>query len=67
MADNIAQRAKPAVEPISVGIRDAAKLSGLSRSTICELIQGEAPRLRTVKVGRRRLVLVSSLRQMLGG
>ncbi len=49
---------------ISVGIDNAAKLTGLSRSRIYELM-GEG-KVRSVHIGRRRLVLVSSLRELLG-
>ena len=41
---------------ISVGIENAAKLTGLSRSRIYELL-GEG-KVRSVHIGRRRLVLV---------
>ena len=49
---------------ISVGIDNAAKLTGLSRSRLYELM-GEG-KVRSVHIGRRRLVLVSSLRELLG-
>ena len=50
--------------PISVSIVEAAKMTGLSRSRIYELINEE--RLRSVLIGKRRLVPVSALRQLIG-
>ena len=48
------------IEPISVRIPDAVRLTGLSRSRIYELMgSGE---LEFVKVGRSTLILVASLR-----
>lgn len=49
---------------ISVGIADAAKMTGLSRSRIYELMN--EGKLRSVHVGRRRLIPVSSLRELVG-
>ncbi|MBV9931319.1 MAG: helix-turn-helix domain-containing protein [Alphaproteobacteria bacterium] len=49
--------------PITCSVQDATKLSGLSRSYLYELIA--ADRIITKKLGRRRLVLVSSLRDFL--
>lgn len=50
---------------ISVDIPDACRISGLSRSFIYEaMARGE---IRSVKAGRRRLVLVESLRTYLEG
>jgi excisionase family DNA binding protein len=49
---------------ISVSIEDAAILTGLSRSRIYELI--DANEIRSIHIGRRHLVLVSSLLELLG-
>jgi predicted DNA-binding transcriptional regulator AlpA len=49
---------------LAVGIDDATKLTGLSRSRLYQLI-GEK-KLRTKHIGRRHLILVSSLHELLG-
>jgi excisionase family DNA binding protein len=49
--------------PISVTICEACKLSGISRSYLYQVMaRGE---VRSIKAGRRRLVLVASLRAWL--
>jgi excisionase family DNA binding protein len=49
--------------PISVTIFEACKLSGISRSYLYQVMaRGE---VRSIKAGRRRLVLVASLRAWL--
>lgn len=51
---------RPQIEPISVRIPDAVRLTGLSRSRIYELIKtGE---IEIVKVGSSTLIPVDSLR-----
>ena len=57
-------RNRPQFEPLAVSMADAANMIGVSRSRMYEL-DGEG-RVRTVHVGKRRLVLVSSLRELLG-
>lgn len=53
-----------ALTPVSVSILDAARMTGLSRSRIYELMaQGK---IRSIYVGRRRLIPVSSLRELIG-
>lgn len=52
------------IEPISVSMADAAAMIGVSRSRMYEL--DSEGRVRTVRVGGRRLVLVSSLRELVG-
>jgi excisionase family DNA binding protein len=47
------------VTPIAVSPRDAARLTGVSRSRIYELINGEE--LRAYKDGRRTLILVADI------
>lgn len=52
------------MEPLAVGINDAAKASSLSRATLYRLIdRGE---LETSKVGGRTLVLMASLKRVIG-
>jgi hypothetical protein len=50
-------------KPITVTVADAKKLSGLGNTTIWALIK--AKRLQTVSVGRRRLIIFSSLEAVL--
>lgn len=51
------------VEPLSVDISGACRLTGLGRSKIYELLgSGE---LRSLKVGRRRIVTVAAIRAFL--
>ena len=51
-------------ERIALRIRDAAIVSGLSRSTLYELLK--AGKLRAVKIGGRRLILRESLQGGVG-
>ena len=54
---------EPQTEPISVRIREACRLTGISRSKLYELIsKGE---VETVKIGRITLVPMSSLRALI--
>lgn len=55
---------KSHITPLSVSMADAANMIGVSRSRMYEL--DAEGRVRTVRVGGRRLVLVSSLRELLG-
>lgn len=50
------------MEPLSVGIVEAARLVGVSRQSLYRLVR--AKRLRSVKVGGRRLFAVSDLRAL---
>jgi excisionase family DNA binding protein len=50
-------------DPISVDIPTACRMSGLSRSFLYEVLA--AGHVRSVRAGRRRLVLVDSLRSWL--
>jgi excisionase family DNA binding protein len=52
-------------ERIAFRIRDASIVSGLSRSTLYELLK--AGKLRAVKIGGRRLILRDSLEALLYG
>jgi excisionase family DNA binding protein len=53
----------PTQEKITLRISETVAVSGLSRSTIYELLK--AGKLRAVKVGRRRLILRDSLQTLL--
>ena len=53
----------PTQERITLRVNEAQAVSGLSRSTIYELLK--AGKLRTVKVGGRRLILRESLQALL--
>ncbi|WP_097062273.1 helix-turn-helix domain-containing protein [Sphingomonas guangdongensis] len=52
-------------EPWAVRVDDACRLTGLGRTTIYELMR--SGRLRSVKVGRARLIDRASLRTLIGG
>lgn len=52
-------------EPISVRIRTAVQLTGISRSRIYELI--ETGDIATVKIGRSTFILFKSLKRLLEG
>ena len=52
------------MQPITVSVSDAVKLSSLSPATLYRLIASQ--RLATVLVGRRRLILVASLSNLIG-
>jgi excisionase family DNA binding protein len=49
-------------EPLTVPIRTAATMLGIGRSTLYELL--DAGEIETIKVGRRRLVLMSQARKL---
>ncbi len=53
------------MEPIALSIADAVKVSGLGKTTLYSAISDG--RLETRKVGRKRLVLTSSLRRLVEG
>lgn len=53
------------MQPITVSISDTAKALGLGRTSIYALIR--EGRLATVKLGRRNLVKVESIRRLLEG
>src|SRR5262245_13753378 len=50
----------PVVDRLAVSPAEAARLAGIGRTTIYEAIGSGA--LRSVKTGKRRLILISSLR-----
>lgn len=49
--------------PFTMSISEAARALGLSRTTVYLLISQQ--RLETLKIGRRRLVKVASIQQLL--
>jgi excisionase family DNA binding protein len=51
------------LQPITVSIADTAKALGLGRTSIYALIR--EGRLETIKLGRRNLVKVESIRRLL--
>ena len=51
------------VQPITVNLKTARRISGLGRSTICEAMYAGA--IATLKVGKRRLLVYESLRDWL--
>jgi excisionase family DNA binding protein len=63
MVRHISHESAPNPNALAVGIRDACRLTGIGRSLLYRLI-GEG-RIGSVKAGKRRLVLVESLRSWL--
>lgn len=57
--------AKPSITPISVGVSDAAKMVGISRSRMYELLN-EGTVVKSTMIGHRRVILVSSLKALVG-
>ena len=55
----------PPLEPLTVRIATAVRLTGISRSRLYELIQ--AGDLETVKLGRLTLIPFASLRALVAG
>jgi excisionase family DNA binding protein len=53
------------MEPITASINDTARALGLGRTSIYALIR--EGRLETVKLGRRTLVRIASIRRLLDG
>ena len=51
------------LEPITVTVKDACRVSGLGPTTVWRLISEE--KLQTVKIGGRTLVTVASLKALL--
>ena len=53
------------MDPVTVTIQNAVHILGLGRTTIYELIgQGK---LKTIKIGRRRLITTDSIRALIAG
>jgi len=53
------------MEPIALSISDTAKTLSLGRTSVYELIKQQ--RLDTVKIGRRTLVKMDSIRRLIDG
>jgi excisionase family DNA binding protein len=53
------------IPPVAYSVEEAAKALRLSRETLYELIRSQ--RLRSIKVGRRRLVPLSALTEFVDG
>ncbi len=51
------------MEQLAVSINDTVRALGLGRTTIYEMIADG--RLETIKLGRRRLVIVESIRRLI--
>ena len=52
-----------ALEPITTSIKEAMRISGLGRTFLSELM--DLGKIQTVKIGRRRLVVLASLQHYL--
>jgi predicted DNA-binding transcriptional regulator AlpA len=57
-------RASPS-EPLVVSVDEGRRMAGIGRTKFYELIN--EGRVKTVTIGRRRLVFVASIREMLEG
>lgn len=53
------------MQPLAISITETAKVTGLGRTSIYELIKNG--RLDTVKIGRRHLVKTASIRRLIEG
>jgi len=53
----------PQIEPLAATISEACRLSGLGRSSIYVLLN--TGRLKSVRFGKRRLVVLASLRELI--
>lgn len=51
------------MEPLTVSVNEGRRLAGLGRTKFYELIK--EGKVKTVTIGRRRLVFVASIREML--
>lgn len=63
MSSQQTQAAEELPEPITVSVATALRILGLGRSKFYELIQDEE--IEVVKVGRRTLVLMASIRSFI--
>lgn len=52
------------MEPLAISVNDAAKALGVGRTTIYVLIKSKD--LETVKIGRRTLIKMDSIRLLVG-
>ncbi len=61
----LADEATLSTEPISVRVAVAVKLTGISRSTLYELIK--SGQIETVKIGRSTFIPYRCLKKLVGG
>lgn len=52
------------MEPIAISVNDTAKALGVGRTTIYALINSK--NLETIKIGRRTLIKMDSIRHLVG-
>jgi len=52
------------LEPLNVSIPEAARLLGIGRSSVYELLSVSDGRLKSVKIGSRRLVSLASVKAL---
>lgn len=62
-ADAMAEHSAMPMEPLSVRVAVAVKLTGIPRTTLYELIGAGA--IETVKIGRSTFILYASLKRLL--
>jgi excisionase family DNA binding protein len=62
---DLADREKRIAHPLAVSIEVACKLIGVGRTTMWVLIR--SGRLKTLSVGRRRLIVYRSLEELVSG
>jgi hypothetical protein len=55
-----------ALEPLTVTVKEACRLTGLSVSTLYKKMAAEPPQLERRKVGARTLIVYASLKKLLG-
>jgi excisionase family DNA binding protein len=52
------------IEPLAVTVQEARRVTGISNSRLYELLA--AGKLRSTHIGRRRLIIFASLKEVLG-
>lgn len=52
------------MEPVTVSVNDAMKAIGIGRNKVYDLIK--AGSLQTVRIGRRRVIRVDSIKKLVG-
>lgn len=52
------------MQPLTVSIADAVVMTGLSQATLYRMI--DRAELATIKIGRRRLVKIDSIKKLVG-
>ena len=53
------------LEPLAYKIAEASQITRISRSRLYELMSGPNPKLESVKIGKTRLISVTSLKKLL--